>query len=159
MFQDIRQGGMRLRQLEIARDTAAERIAFDNIAMGLKRIGPLLENHVAACFEALCRAYARERMTNWNCLRIGRQWGRNYEIDIAGVDQDNRFALFGECKWSNRPVGESVLDELQNKVQVQKLPVSRRPYWLLFSKSGFSHDLKTRAAKDDRLVLIDSILA
>jgi hypothetical protein len=132
---------------------------FDNMAMGLKRIRPLLEHHVAGCFEALCRAYARERMTNWNCLRMGRQWGRNYEIDIAGVDEDNRFTLFGECKWSNKPVGESVLRALQDKVESQKLPVVRSPHWLLFSKSGFSDDLKTRAATDERLVLVNSILA
>ncbi len=131
---------------------------FDNLAMGLKRIHPLLENHVAACFEALCRAYARERMTNWNCLRVGRQWGRNYEIDVAGVNEDNQFTLFGECKWSNKPVGESVLHGLQAKVEAQNLPICHSLYWLLFSKSGFSQELKTRAAMDEHLILVESIL-
>lgn len=132
---------------------------FNNMAAGLKRIGPLLEQHVASCFEALCRVYARERMPQWNCIRIGRQWGRNYEIDIAGVNEDTQFTLFGECKWSTKPVGESVLRHLQTKVKERRLPVSPSPYWLLFSKSGFSKDLKTRAAMDDHLILVESIMA
>jgi AAA+ ATPase superfamily predicted ATPase len=132
---------------------------FDNMEQGLKRIQPLLEQHIALCFESLCRTYVRQRMARWNCIRVGRQWSRHYEIDVAGVDEDNRFTLFGECKWSNNPVGDSVLNELKDKVDSHGLPTTNTPYWLLFSRSGFTEALKNRASTDKHLVLVASILA
>ena len=60
---------------------------------------------------------------NYDCIRIGRQWGSHYEIDIAGVNNDNKLSLLGECKWSKKKVGLSILRDLQDKVCDNNLPV------------------------------------
>ena len=92
-----------------------------------------------------------------DCVRVGRQWGKNYEIDVAGVDIENMLCLAGECKWSKKPVGLSVLIDLKSKVKGKKLPVASEWSIVLFSRSGFTHELTKEAVKDGRIILVGSL--
>lgn len=125
----------------------------------MEKLQPLINNHIAYCFEDLCRKYVKCRILDFNCVRIGRQWGNHYEIDIAGVDNDNALNLLGECKWSNKKVGLSIFRNLQDKIHLHKLPVSEKCKYIFFSKVGFSEDLISLSSKDENIVLIDSIFA
>ena len=130
---------------------------FGNIDEGIKKIQPQLDRHVAGAYEELCRLYAGQRMARFKCVRIGRQWGRHYELDVAGVDTTNRLRLAGECKWSERKVGLSVLRELQGTVKEAGVPVSEQLQYMLFSKSGFTGEIKEQADTQDNLQLIENV--
>ncbi|MGL5622181.1 DUF234 domain-containing protein, partial [Cetobacterium sp.] len=69
---------------------------------------------------------------------IGRWWDKNEEIDVVALGEKE--ILFGECKWSNKHVGLSVLFKLQEKAKkVDKK--GKKEFYILFSKSGFSEEL------------------
>ena len=87
------------------------------------------------------------------CLKIGRQWAGDYEIDIAGVDEQGRLALVGECKWTGQKVGVSLLHELKGKIMEHSLPVSENCKYLFFSKAGFTDDFIEQSKRDETIVL------
>ena len=61
--------------------------------------------------------------------------------------------MFGECKWTNRPVDVSVYKNLQRKsVNVQWNNDNRNEYFILFSKSGFTDEMKDIAEQDKALL-------
>ncbi len=132
---------------------------FGHAEDGLVRIRPLLDRHIEQTFEELCREHIGERSTEFGCVRVGRQWGRHYEVDVAGVDNDGALTVVGECKWSKYKVGLSVLRDLEQVIAEQKLPVATECQYVLFSKSGFTAELCERSASQDNLQLIDDIFA
>ena len=96
-------------------------------------------------------------------LQAGRWWGsdpktrQQEEIDIIAVGDDPESAIFCECKWRNAPVGETEYRTLQYRSQL--LPYRDRSY-VLFSKSGFTDNLKRLAEADGhvRLVAFDDMI-
>ena len=134
-------------------------LEFGGVERVRARLAPLLVRHVAACFETICRGYVRERAMEFGCLRVGRQWGRHYEIDVAGVDAKGRLAVVGECKWSTTQIGLPLLTALREKVAANTLPVAPGCRYLLFSKAGFSQELRDLAADDPSLILVDDLTA
>lgn len=124
----------------------------------MEKLQPLIDNHIAYCFEQLCTMYLQKKMAEYNCIRIGGQWGAHYEIDIAGVNAENEMTLLSECKWSNRKVGVSILDELKNKTVENKLPLAENCKYVLFSKSGFTDDLYALAEKKNDIELINNLI-
>ncbi len=84
--------------------------------------------------------------------RIGAWWGRDEEIDVVAVGEDT--VLFGECKWTVRRVGVTILDDLKQKAH----PVIQEGGWkrvryALFSRSGFTDALERRA-RDEGVLLV-----
>ncbi len=130
---------------------------FGRVDEGLARVRPLLDRHIEATFEALCRDYVREHVADFDCVRVGRQWGAHYEIDVAGVNRNGSLGVAGACKWSTRKVGLSVLRGLERTVSQQGLVTSRRLQWILFSRSGFSEDLEQAARTREDLRLVYNI--
>jgi AAA+ ATPase superfamily predicted ATPase len=86
--------------------------------------------------------------------RVGRSWRRSAEIDVAAVNHSERVALLGECKWTSKRVGESVLDELIGKGKDQRVLSAYHLHYALFSKSGFTQPL-IRRAKRERVLLFE----
>lgn len=85
--------------------------------------------------------------------KIGRWWDRNEEIDIVALNENENKILFGEVKWSNKPVGTNIYDDLKKKVKnVQWGRQDREEYFCLFSKSGFTEDMR-KIAKRENVVL------
>jgi len=132
-------------------------LEFDEKNLIIDKLQPLIENHIAYCFENLCRSYIKSNFADYDCIRIGRQWGSHYEIDIAGVNIDNKLSLLGECKWSKKKVGISIFRTLQDKVSSNNLPVSNNCKYIFFSKAGFSDDLFKLSIKDKNIILVDSL--
>lgn len=106
-------------------------------------------------FEDLCKQYVEN---NWNCVSIGKWWGRDKfetirEIDIAAIVIENglKSALYSECKFTKKPVSENVLKDLEECSSYVRTDLSAR--YVLFSRSGFTEELKD-IAKERGIVLV-----
>jgi AAA+ ATPase superfamily predicted ATPase len=81
--------------------------------------------------------------------RIGRWWERNEEIDVVGVNKQQNSILFGEVKWSEKPVGVDIYENLKARSKkVQWGNESRKEFFCLFSKKGFTENMIKVAKKD-----------
>lgn len=129
-------------------------LEMGNSKLVLQRIRERLINHVASCYEDICTENILSGIGEFGCIKVGRQWAVDYEIDIAGVDEQGRLAVVGECKWTGQKVDISLLHELKGKVMEHSLPVSENCKYLLFSKSGFSDDLIKQSKHDEMIILI-----
>jgi len=134
-------------------------LEFGQTEMVQDRLAPLIQTHIAYCYETICQDFVKKYNGLFGCLRLGRQWAGGYEIDVAGVDSDLRLNVVGECKWSSKKVGISVLKELRGKVADNKLPLAANCRYVLFSRAGFTPDLVTMAEEEDRIILVRSLFS
>lgn len=118
----------------------------------------LVKNHIAFVYEDVCR----ERMWELNAedawpfhfAKLGRWWDARDEIDIAALDPDGKNLILGECKYWTEPVGVSVLRELEAKSAFVAWEREKRKTWyVLFSASGFTEELKALASSRENLML------
>lgn len=78
----------------------------------------------------------------------GRWWLGNQEIDLVALNPEQKTILFGEAKWSAKPVGTNIFEELVAKSElVEWHKKNRRAYFALFSKSGFTPAMIKLAAE------------
>lgn len=114
-----------------------------------------IDNHVSYVYEDICR----ENM--WSLLskklsfnRVGRWWDKNNEIDIVAYDAFGNTMMFGECKYSTKPKGIDVLNELIDKSKnVIWNNEKRDEYFLIYSRSGFSKELLNYAKNNKNIIL------
>ncbi|MHB8941570.1 MAG: DUF234 domain-containing protein [Desulfobacteria bacterium] len=80
--------------------------------------------------------------------------GKEGEIDIVGLAEDESTVVFGEAKWSVNPVGTDILNELEKKARlVDWRKGERKEYFVLFSRSGFTETLEKLAGEREDLLL------
>ena len=134
-------------------------------AVLVQRIRPTFDQFVGYAFEEAARAHvarlARASEIDFLPERIGSWWGREGEVDVVAVSDADGALLLGECKWSAKPVGVDVLDDLQRKAHLID-PKGRWPAvsYALFAKAGFTPAVVTRAAVEGvRLVGPDALVA
>lgn len=117
------------------------------------RVKPLLDAYMGGVFEKMCREYIFIRMEKFPIpiLDVGRWWGsdpqtkQQEEIDLVGLSMDGEAALFCECKYRNEPADVDVLKKLQCRSQL--IHGSGERYFAIFSKSGFTKELKNEARR------------
>lgn len=86
---------------------------------------------------------------------IGKWWGNNpvakrqEEIDIMAVQDDH--ALLGECKWRNADINMEILSQLLERGNLFHYA---NQYYMLFSKTGFTKDVKEYAENTPNIKLI-----
>jgi len=102
------------------------------------------------CFEELCIDYIRKRNAKrdlpFTAKRIGRVWTKAFEVDVGATD--GRSILLGECRWTNSPMGIEVPKGLREKISANKeLYEHEKKILYLFSKSGFTQEVKDEAAR------------
>jgi AAA+ ATPase superfamily predicted ATPase len=119
-----------------------------NVAAQLRRT--FESEFVAQVFEECCANYlwrlADLEMLPFLPQRIGRWWARDQEIDLVALNQETEDILFGECKWTQQPIGIDVLKALYHKArQVKWRQDTRREWFVLFSRAGFQETLIGRA--------------
>jgi AAA+ ATPase superfamily predicted ATPase len=86
--------------------------------------------------------------------KIGGWWRANEEIDLLAPGPTD--ALLVECKWSNRPVGLDVLENLKRKSQLMADEIApRKVLFALCSRSGFTPEVSKEAARSQDLLLFD----
>jgi uncharacterized protein len=85
---------------------------------------------------------------------VGRVWAAEYDLDVVAELLDDS-SMYGECKWWKDPVGENMLERLlETSGQAKYGTRNAHTQYVLFSRSGFTPALKTRAKKDQRFHLV-----
>ena len=96
-----------------------------------------LEKFISLEFEKLSNQLIAKRYRE--IISSGSYWDKNVEIDLY-IETPN-LKIAGEAKWKNSKICKSVLNSLQNKCKIANLDIDR---FALFSKSGFSKELKSK---------------
>ena len=114
--------------------------------------------YVSFVFEEISKEVIMEYFSKNNNLfivqKIGKYWNKNTEIDLVALGK--RDILYGECKWTKKHIGLSVLNDLKLKSKSIITDKSiKNEYFALFSKSGFSDDLIKLSKKDKSILLFN----
>ena len=128
-------------------------LEIENLKYPLEKISTTFDLWVSKAYERLClESLITHEEIDFPISKVGRWWSKNEEIDVVGLGEKE--IIFGECKWSKKHVGLSVLFALKEKAKKVKWKNnSREEYFILFSKSGFSPDLIEATEKDSRIIL------
>ncbi len=118
----------------------------------------------ATGFEELCRQWvmraSQTRQLPFEAQRVGSHWGRGVQIDVVGVNWQEKQIMAGECKWGSDAVSQEVVrDLIEGKAPklLQALPEEGhgwQVHYALFSRAGFTPAAQT-LAKQYRAVLVD----
>ena len=93
-------------------------------------------------FEYLVREQIAPKVSNFQ--HIGRWWHKDAEIDIVGLDQDNKKILFGECKWSDKVEAKRIYHQLKEKKDNVEWNIEdRMEEYIIFARS-FSKKFQAR---------------
>jgi AAA+ ATPase superfamily predicted ATPase len=117
-----------------------------------------IPSFMGEAFEQICIEYMWDNFYNLPIVmqNIGRWWGTDpntktqQEIDFIAHDYENKKAVFGECKWTNEKIPESVVGRLIEKAGMFGNYDAK--YYYLFSKSGFTEAAKKKANEYVKLV-------
>lgn len=131
-------------------------IELGNTASALSQWEKTFDGIVAQNYELAAREIVRRHQKElFSFSRIGRWWEGNEEIDLIALNENTSQILFGEVKWSNHPIGTNIYEDLKAKAQkVNWGRKSRREYFALFSRSGFTSDMK-KLAKQESVFLFE----
>jgi AAA+ ATPase superfamily predicted ATPase len=117
----------------------------------LRMIKETFDQHLSLAFEDVCKQHCLElvREGRIRFSSIGGWWQRNEEIDIVALDEENKEIYFAEAKWSKKPVGVNVLDDLKRKAALVKWNrEKRKEHFILFSRSGFTDAMVKTASRE-----------
>jgi AAA+ ATPase superfamily predicted ATPase len=109
------------------------------------------DQHLSLAFEDVCRQHCLELMRRGRMRfsSIGRWWHRGEEIDIVALDEESGDIYFGEVRWSKKPVGIDVMEDLGRKAAlVDWKPGKRKERFMLFSRTGFTAAAVERARRE-----------
>ncbi|MBI2552463.1 ATP-binding protein [Candidatus Uhrbacteria bacterium] len=110
----------------------------------------------AIAYEEVCRELAptwQDQLFPFE--RVGKWWDKNEEIDVVAINQRENQILLGECKWSEKPVGTNIYESLKKKAQLVDWGLEgREERYILFSKSGFTADMK-KIAREEKVLLVE----
>jgi uncharacterized protein len=138
--------GPRASALETGMTGAVARLVADELS---QFVGPAFEDVCAAWLAGQVAAGALPLGVE----RIGRWWDRGREVDIVAIGDEG--LCVGECKWSTRPVGANVLEDLrQTSGELVHHFGARRVIYALFARAGFTPDLQALAAERDDILLV-----
>ena len=71
--------------------------------------------------------------------QIGRWWYKELEIDGVAIDESDNTVYFMEAKWTEKPLGREVLNDLIRKSsEFRWANEIRQERFIIYSKSGFS---------------------
>ncbi|MEW6624752.1 MAG: ATP-binding protein [Bacillota bacterium] len=119
-----------------------------------------IDNHVSHIYEKVCMEKIwqlnYENRFFFKVLKMGKWWDNREEIDIVGFNEDSKEIFFCECKYHNKPVDVDVYYQLNEKVKkVDWHNKTRKEYFVICSKSGFSEKLVSIADIQKNLLLLN----
>ncbi len=127
----------------------ADKIAQGKIAPIQTHIQAELDRYTSHTFEYLANELIRTQSGQERIVESGGYWDRQIELDLLAKTEHGAM-IAGECKWKNQKICKNILTKLQKKCDTLPFPIE---HYLLFSRSGFSNELKR--SKDPRIRLYD----
>lgn len=128
--------------------------------LAYKKIEEQLSDYMGRVFEDICTQYLWKQLLTGNSpiefVSLGRWWGNDSvnkcqaEIDIMG-EQDNKTALFAECKWRNENVDLDVLEKIVDRSMLFRYS---KVHYYLFSKTGFTKGCMEKAEEMGNVTLV-----
>lgn len=112
-----------------------------------------IQSHMSYVYEDICRENLFETYMN-KINKVGKWWDKHSEIDIVGVNDDEKFVVFAECKYKNSKVGIDVLNTLIEKADTIKEYKSYKKEYVIYSISGFDSKLLKVARENKNIKLI-----
>jgi AAA+ ATPase superfamily predicted ATPase len=101
--------------------------------------------YMGPLFEEIVRQYIW-KLTYNNFNKIGKWWHKDQEIDIVGLNESKKHAVFFECKWKNLSYNASlkILGDLEEKADFVKWRNTQRKeqYGLIAKKIENKEDLR-----------------
>jgi hypothetical protein len=121
-------------------------------------ISPDLDAFTSVVFEQVCRQYFWRSGLNGKLpfvpQQIGGWWQASEEIDIALLSDTHTMLV--ECKWSRRPVGVDILEQLEGKSKTLLKEVNgQTTLFGLCSRSGFTEQMIEHVQKRNDVLLYD----
>ena len=101
-------------------------------------------SYTSLVFEELSEVLLNYNLRDSQILSSGSYWDAKVEIDILTITEDEK-TYVAECKWKNHKVTKKELHKLHEKCE--KLDIEPTQI-VLFSKRGFSKELKSMQGKD-----------
>ncbi len=117
---------------------------IENFKAHYERLRSLVFEHLSE--EFLIDYYGNKGI---NIVFSGSYWDKDNEFDIVALTESKEVIL-AECKYKDRKVCKNELTKLKSKATQSNLTAK---HWVLFSKQGFSMELKN--SKDKDLLLFD----
>lgn len=118
-----------------------------------------IDNHVSFIYEEVCK----EKMWNLNANgslgitfdKLGRWWNNKEEIDLVGIDTNDKNIIFGECKfYTNKLMDSKIYYRLKEKAKsVEWEKETRTEKYILFCANGYTEELKKLAETNNDLIL------
>jgi len=129
-------------------------LALGETGPALQRFRQILPHILGRAYERIAREVIRQcKALPFPLQRVGRWWDPLGEIDVVGVNEEANGILFGEVKWSAKPVGTNILQDLQAKAaRVPWGRKGRREVFALVSRQGFTHDMRKGARQEGVLL-------
>lgn len=133
-------------------ERGAKEMVFDTI------IRPELDVFTSTVFEQACRQYFWRNGLNgklpFQPKQVGGWWHANQEVDI--VLFNDSYTMLVECKWSQRPVGVDILEQLEGKSKALLKEMNGRTVLFgLCSRSGFTEQMVELATNRKDVILYD----
>ena len=129
----------------------AENIIFEDVVM--KQLSMFVSYEFEKVAISHIRQLSNESKIPIRPIKLGRWWSKNQEIDLVGIDVNNRY-IFGECKWRNEKLGMEILEKLKLKSMTLNVNLEDCIY-MLYSKSGFTKPLIRYASEMPNIYLVD----
>lgn len=98
-------------------------------------------------FEELCMEFTRDLFKEDPIKQFGKYWDEKREIDLVAKTTSGKI-IAGNCKYINSKIKKNELNKLIEDCKSIDLKVD---IFLVFSKSGFSSELKSQKSESIRL--------
>jgi len=122
------------------------------------QVMPQLDLFTGLVFEEVCGQFLWSAGLSGHLpfapLNIGSWWKANEEIDLVVMGETD--AMMVECKWSSKPVGNDVLENLEHKASLILPELGNRQISIaLCSRSGYTRQLIEVARERKDVLLFD----
>ncbi len=122
----------------------------------LRHVQRMLPHLQGRAYERIAREMVRQGQgLPFPLHRVGRWWDNQSEIDVVGLNEEQNAILFGEVKWSAKPIGTNIFQSLKEKAsRVPWGKTGRREVFALFSRKGFTPEMR-RVARRESILLFE----
>ena len=137
-------------------------LEMDQTAKAAQAVAQGLDDFTAPIYETICRDEVNHGLlhdagkTVWSNAR--RWWDRTHEVDLLAFSEDRRRVLLGECKWTRKPAGVDILENLEAAFPAVGVSAEgHKPVFAIFSRAGFTPRLITMSKARQDVILVHGL--